>query len=113
MAFNAKMAQKRNCVWLQALQCLFVQRWLPLGISQSTTEAVAQNLFFGFLLFFIVYLVYHLEKKAKTKFKIFPFFYFFLLLKVPWLPSPRNLMYCQTILINFNCCFNYPWVSKD
>ena len=63
MAFDAKMAQKRNCVWLQALQCLFVQRWLPLGISQSTTEAVNSKHFFGFFVVFIVYLVYHLEKK--------------------------------------------------
>ena len=68
MACDAKMAQKRNCVWLQDLQCLFVQRWLPLGISQSTTEAVkSKHFFFGFLLFFIVYLVYLLEKKNKKK----------------------------------------------
>ena len=92
MAFDAKMAQKRNCVWLQALQCLFVQRWLPLGISQSTTEAVnsKQFFFFGFLLFFIVYLVYHLEKKKKKIFNFSFFFTFFLLLKVPWLPSPKK-----------------------
>ena len=78
MAFDAKMAQKRNCVWLQALQCLFVQRWLPLGISQSTTEAVnSKTLFFGFCCFFIVYSVYHLEKKPK-KIKICsPFLLFF------------------------------------
>ena len=90
MAFDAKMAQKRNCVWLQALQCLFVQRWLPLGISQSTTEAVnSKHIFFGSLLFFIVYLVYHLEKKTK-KIKKFSLFLLFLLLKVPWLPSPKK-----------------------
>ena len=39
MAFDEKMAQKRNGVWLQDLQCLFVQRWLPLCTSQSTTAA--------------------------------------------------------------------------
>ena len=25
---------------------------------------------------------------------------------------PRDLMCYQTLLINCNCCFNYPWVSK-
>ena len=93
MAFDAKMAQKRNCIWLQALQCLFVQRWLPLGISQSTTEAVNSKHFLGgFWLFFIVYLVYHLEeeKKQKKNLKFFNFFTFSLLLKVPWLPSPKK-----------------------
>ena len=75
MAFDAKMAQKRNSVLLQALQFLFVQRWLLLGISQSTTEAVNSKHFFFvfFLLFFIVYLVCHLEKKNKKiqKFSLF------------------------------------------
>ena len=54
MAFDAKMAQKINRVWLQALQWLFVQRWLALCISQSTTAAVNSQrfVFVGFYCLF-------------------------------------------------------------
>ena len=53
MAFDAKMAHKRNSVWLQALQCLFVHRWLPLCMSQAKTAAVNSKHFFWFCCFLL------------------------------------------------------------
>ena len=94
MIFDAKMAQKRNGVWLQALQCLFVQIWFPLCILQSTTAAVNSKHFFGFIVVF--YCLFGLPSWKIKQINIFSLFYFFFLASESSMVTFPQKTWCAT-----------------